>query len=148
MSESPTDAIFLRLGPSPRLVTVVVGLHTGALGCGFASDLPAAMKGAVALLILVSAWRSVMIHGLRRVARSIVLLVWDRYGQWRLVRRDGRSLDARLEHGGFSHPLLLVLVFRVDGGGSAVLTILPDAANNDGLRRLRVRLRCEPQEGP
>ena len=147
MSELPTNAIFLRLGPSSRLVAVLAGLHAGALACAVVSDLPAAMKGALALLILVSAWRSVMIHGLRRAARSIVLLVWDRYGQWRLVRRDGRALEARLEHGGFSHPLLVVLVFRVDGGGSAVLTILPDAANNDGLRRLRVRLRCEPQEG-
>lgn len=148
MSESPANPVFLRLGPSSRLVAVLAGLHAGALACGFASDLPAAMKGAVALLILVSAWRSLMIHGLRRGAHSVVLLVWDRYGQWRLVRRDGRTLDARLEHGGFSHPLLLVLVFRVDGGGSAVLTILPDAANNEALRRLRVRLRCAPREVP
>jgi len=146
MSEPPTNSIFLRLRPSSRLVAVLAGLHAGALACGFASDLPVSMKGAVALLILVSAWHSVMIHGLRRAARSIVLLVWDRYGQWRLVCRDGRALEVRLEHGGLSHPLLVVLVFRVDGGGREVLTILPGAANDDGLRRLRVRLRCEPEE--
>lgn len=145
MGDLPVSPIFLRLGPSFRLVVVLAGLHAGALACGFASDLPAAMKGAVALLILVSAWRSVTIHGLRRAAHSIVLLVRDRYGQWRLVRRDGRALEARLEHGGFSHPRLVVLLFRVDGGGSAALTILPDAANDEGLRLLRVRLRCEPR---
>lgn len=144
MSEPSDGAIFLRLGPSPRLAGVLAGLHGGALACAFSSDLPAAIKGALAILVIGSAWHSVLVHGLRRVARSIVLLALDRRGQWRLVRRDGRVLDARLAPGGFSHPLLVVLVFRVHGGGTAAFTILPDAAPHDALRRLRVRLRCEP----
>jgi hypothetical protein len=144
MFEPSDSAIFLRLGPSPRLAGALAGLHGGALACGLASDLPPAVKGALALLVICSAWRSVRVHGLRRVARSIVLLAFDRHGQWRLVRRDGRVLDASLAPGGFSHPLLVVLVFRVHGGGAAAVTILPDAAPRDALRRLRVRLRCEP----
>jgi hypothetical protein len=146
VTELTSSAIFLRLGPSPRLTLLLAGLHGGALGCGLASDLPAGVKIAMALLVALSAGHSVMVHGLRRAARSIVALVWDRHGQWRLVRRDGQALDADLEHGGFTHPRLVVLVFRVGGRRRASLVIVPDAADGEGLRRLRVRLRCEPGE--
>ena len=146
VTDLTASAIFLRLGPSSRLTLLLAGLHGGALGCGLASDLPAGVKIAMALLVVSSAWRSVVAHGLRRAARSIVVLVWDRHGHWRLVRRDGRSVDARLEHGGFTHPQLVVLVFRVHGRRSVALVIAPDAADGEGLRRLRVRLRCESQE--
>lgn len=143
MPPPPTSTITLRLAPSPRLTAVLAGLHAGAVACALASDLPAAIEGAMVVLVAVSAWASVMLHGLRRAAGSIVLLVLDRHGRWRLVRRDGRVLDADLEPGGFSHPQLMALVFRTGKRRTVALAIVPDMADSDGLRRLRVRLRCE-----
>jgi hypothetical protein len=93
---------------------------------------------------MLAALRCIALHASGRMARAIVLLVWDRQGQWRLVQRDGRVLDACLEHGAYSHPALVVLPFRIQGRGRACVLVVPDRVDADRLRQLRVRLRCEP----
>lgn len=77
-----------------------------------------------------------------------MLLVWDRSGQWRLVQRDGRMLDVRLEHGAYAHPKLLVLPFRTRSRQRVPVLVAPDMVDAEGLRRLRVRLRCGPPSNP
>ena len=77
-------------------------------------------------------------------------------GQWRRLCAlpalwvgllyDGTALDARLAHGTFAHPKLLVLVFRCHSGRRLCVLIAPDMIEADGLRRLRTRLRCEPAQ--
>ncbi len=119
-------------------------LHLGAVACGFVTDLPLAIQGLLALCVLLAAVRGIALHGSRRAARSIVLLVWDRRGQWRLLQRDGRMLDVRLEHGAYAHPKLLVLPFRTHSGRRVPVLVAPDTADAEGLRRLRMRLRCGP----
>ncbi len=134
----------MRLGASRQLTLVLGALHLGAIPCGFANDLPLAIQGLVALCVLLAGLRCIALHGWRRANRAIVLLVWDRRGQWRLGQRDGRMLDVRLEHGGYAHAKLLVLPFRTQSGQRLRVLIVPDMVDADRLRRLRARLRCEP----
>ncbi len=146
--QNSTSSLFVRLGASPQLIVVLGSLHLGAIPCGFANDLPPAIQGLVALCVLLAGMRCIALHGSRRAARAIVLLVWDRLGQWRLVQRDGRVLDVCLEPGGYVHPKLVVLAFRTRSGRRLRVLIAPDMVDADRLRRLRTRLRCEPPRSP
>lgn len=144
---SRVEAVFLRLGPSPSLMALLCVVHGGAALCLLASALPPGFRLALVLVVAGVGVRGVLDHGVRRSARSIVLLVWDRHGQWRLARRDGRILDVTLLDGGFSHPLSVVLRFRSDMGRHIPLVIVPDMVDGEMLRRLRVRLRCTTRDG-
>ena len=146
--QDPTNSIFLHLGASRQLALMLGALHLGAIACGFVTDLPLAIQGLVAVCVLLAAVRGIALHGSRRAARSIVLLVWDRRGQWRLVQRDGRMLDVRLEHGAYAHPKLLVLPFRTRSGQRVPVLVAGDMADAEGLRRLRMRLRCGATSSP
>ena len=148
VSEDPTSSIFLRLGASRQLGFLLGALHLGAAACGFAADLPLAVQIVLAVCLLLAALHAIALHGSRRAARAIVLVVWDRRGQWRLVRRDGRTLDVRLEHGAYAHPKLLVLPFRTRSGQRVPVLVAPDMADAESLRRLRMRLRCAPSSNP
>ncbi len=148
MPEDSTSSLFIRLGASRRLTSVLGGLYLGAVSGGLANDLPVAIRGIVAVWVLFAGVRCIALHGSRRSARAIVLLVWDRRGRWRLLQRDGRVLDVRLEPGGYTHPQLVVLAFRTPPGRRLRVLIVPDMVDADHLRRLRVRLRCEPAGEP
>ena len=142
MHDSASAGLFIHLDPSRQLTFALGGLHLGALPCALANDLPLAVQVAVILCVAWSAFRCIALHGTCRAARAIVLLVWDRQGQWRLVQRDGRVLDAWLEHGAYSHPLLMALPFRTRDGSRPYVLVVPDRVDPDHMRRLRVRLRC------
>jgi hypothetical protein len=148
VSQQPTQSLFLRLGASRQLVCVLGGLHLGAAACGFANDLPLAIQILLVTCALLHGRYAVALHGTRRATRSIVFLIWDAQGRWRLLQRDGKMLDASLEHGACSHPRLLTLPFRSRCGRHLCVLIAADMVAADGLRRLRVRLRCEPQPSP
>jgi Membrane-bound toxin component of toxin-antitoxin system len=148
MPQDSTGSLFIRLGPSRRLTAVLGAVYVGAISCGFAIDLPVAIRGVVAVCVLFAGVRCIALHGSRRSARAIVLLVWDRRGRWRLLQRDGRVIDVRLESGGYTHPQLVVLVFRTPPGRRLRVLMVPDMVDADQLRCLRVRLRCEPGGEP
>ncbi|GMQ96101.1 MAG: hypothetical protein BMS9Abin14_603 [Gammaproteobacteria bacterium] len=148
MPQDSTSSLFIPLGASRRLTSVLGGLYLGAISSGFANDLPVTIRGIVAACVLLAGVRCIALHGSRRSARAIVLLVWDRHGRWRLLQRDGGVLDVRLEPGGYTHPQLVVLVFRTPPGRRLRVLMVPDMVDADHLRRLRVRLRCEPAGEP
>ena len=149
MREESSTALYLHLGASRQLTLGLGGLHLGAIACAFANDLPALAQGLVVLCVVLAALRYIALHGSGRAARAIVLLVWDGHGQWRLVQRNGQVLDACLDHGAYSHPLLVALPFRTRGWRRPCVLIVPDKIDAECLRRLRVRLRCEPRgDGP
>lgn len=148
VSKNTTNGLFMRLGASRQLVALFAVVHGGAIACGFVNDLPLAIQCLVAIGVLLSARRCIALHGLRRGGRAIVLLIWDRHGQWRLLQRDGRVLDGHLAHGACAHPRLLVLPFRTQCGHRRCVLIAPDTVSADGMRRLRARLRCEPCGDP
>ncbi|TVR60192.1 MAG: hypothetical protein EA420_14945 [Candidatus Competibacteraceae bacterium] len=61
-------------------------------------------------------------------------------GRWRLETGTGVVCRGQLT-GGYAHPLLMILNFRLEDGGRRSVTLLPDAADPETLRRLRVWLR-------
>ena len=61
-------------------------------------------------------------------------------GRWRLDTGDGRVQRGHLTSG-YAHPQIMILNFRLEPGGRRAVTLLPDSANPDALRRLRVWLR-------
>jgi len=138
----------MELGASRQLLIMLTVAHVGAVPCAFATDLPVAVQGLLAVGVLLGAARCIAHHALRRGPRAIVLLIWDRHGRWRLVQRDGLVLDGQLLHGAWAHPLLLVLPFRILSGRRRCVLIPADAASADGLRRLRTRLRCDAPRDP
>jgi hypothetical protein len=138
----------MRLGPSRQLALVLGTLHLGAVPCAFANDLPLAVQCLLAAAVLCRTWHCIGLHGSRRAARAIVLLIWDRHGRWRLLQRDGSVLHVRLEHGAYVHPELLILPFRCLSGRRLSVLMVPDMADADGLRRLRTRLRCDSLGDP
>jgi hypothetical protein len=144
MRGASSTSLTIRLSASRQLTLGLGGLHLGAIPCALANDLPAPVQGLVVLCVVLAALRHIELHGSGRAARSIVLLVWDGHGQWRLVQRNGQVLDACLDHGAYSHPLLVVLPFRTRGWRRSCVLIVPDKVDAECLRRLRVRLRCEP----
>lgn len=107
----------------------------------FAAVLIAGLSGWWRALLLVavagSLWRE------SRRATSVRAIERLEEGGWRLVGRDGGALAGRLAADAFVHPRLVILGFELDRGGRRHVVLLPDAADADGLRRLRVWLRRE-----
>lgn len=147
MVRQPSTSLHIRLGTSRQLAAVLCGVHLGAVLCACANHLPEPVQFVLAASILLGGWRATALHAWRLSARSAVLLIWDRYGQWRLLQTDGRLLDVNLEHGAYSHPRLLILPFRGPSGRRRIVVISPDMVDAECLRNLRTRLRCEAQSG-
>ncbi|MFZ1324758.1 MAG: protein YgfX [Candidatus Contendobacter sp.] len=61
-------------------------------------------------------------------------------GRWRLETADGARVSASLVSA-YTHPLLVILNFRLEKGRLRSLTLLPDSADAESLRQLRVWLR-------
>ncbi len=65
--------------------------------------------------------------------------------RWQLETGDGVIHLANLR-GGYAHIRIVILNFRLENGRQQSLTLLPDSADPDSLRRLRVWLRTQRQE--
>jgi toxin CptA len=76
----------------------------------------------------------------RRRGRGFVARLELLDGVWRLETGDGTLHRAWLT-GGYAHPGIVILNFRLETGGRRSLALLPDAAEAEALRRLRVWLR-------
>ncbi len=120
------------------LLAVMAGLAAWAL---LRAALPDAarwgMAGAVLALAVWGGWRSRPRERIRRLHDGRVQVA-DAAGEWSDVEVLGDS---------FVSPLLIVLRYRVGGGPARRLVLLPDSADADALRRLRVSLRWPPRTG-
>lgn len=146
--EDASPSLSLRLGASRQLALAFGVLYAGGAACLAYTDVPMALRVPAAVLVLIAGARCLACHALPRAAHAIVLVLWDRQGQWRLLQRNGVLLDAWLEHGAYSHPALLVLPLRVRGGRRVRVLVVPDRVAGDDFRRFRVRLRCGPNRSP
>ena len=142
---NPTDSLLLQRQPSRWLGALIILLNV--LGCmalyrSALSALPA-MSGAI-LLWLYCLWvwpRQVSLPH----ADSVTGLRFDSEG-WHVLHRDGTERGARLLADPYVSALLPVVRLRQPGRWVPVSVILPaDAATEDSLRRLRLRLRFSRQ---
>lgn len=142
---SPTDTLLLQRQPSRWLGALMILLTV--LGClalyqSALSLLPAVLGAVVLWVYCLWVWpRQVSL----RHADSVTGLRFDSEG-WHVLRRDGSEMNARLLADTYVSALLTVVRLRQSGRWLPVSVILPaDAADEDSLRRLRLRLRFSRQ---
>ena len=139
------DTLLLQRQPSRWLGMLVILLNV--LGCvalyrSALSALPALSAAMLLWVYCLWIWpRQVSL----RHADSVTGLRYDSEG-WHVLRRDGTERDARLLADTYVSALLTVVRLRQPGRWLPVSVILPaDAAAEDALRRLRLRLRFSRQ---
>jgi toxin CptA len=125
----------IELRPSRQLAVLQVGVLLLALVAVVQAAMPAGLKLAAALG-LVGLWlreRRRRPHpGTLRLAADGRLQAVDDAAAWRDVEVLGDSFVA---------PALIVLRYRIPGQPARSLALLPDSADAESLRRLRVSLR-------
>ena len=142
---NPTDALLLKRQPSRWLGGLIILLTM--LGCmalyrSALPPLPAALCAVLLWAYCFWVWpRQVSL----RHADSVTGLRFDSQG-WHILRRDGTEMGARLLADTYVSALLTVVRLRQPGRWLPISVILPaDAATEDSLRRLRLRLRFSRQ---
>ena len=137
MAHFPSLQISLR--PSRLLLTLGGVTHLLAAVAVMVSSLAAWFKigliAGIGLALLRFGWRYGHHTGPGFI--SGVALAEDR---WHLRTGTGACQNA-IWSGGYAHTLLVILHFRLEHGRPRSLVVLPDAADPDGLRRLRVWIR-------
>ena len=142
---NPTEYLLLTRRPSRLLGVLLVAVTTMAIAALYRSALPALQAALCMTLVLIYCWwvwpRQVSL----RHAASVIGLRFDSQG-WHELRRDGSEAGARLQGDTFVSAFLTVVRLREPGRWMPVSVILPaDAASEDSLRRLRLRLRFSRQ---
>lgn len=137
--------------PSRLMAMLLILAHGIAVATVWVSALPIAVHITLKLMLALSLWFSLRRAGwlnAPRFATSLRIRPAGRQaGGDRLeVRRsDGSLLEGEILEGNFVAPWLVTLGFRADGARRwlppTVITLLPDSADRESLRQLRVRLR-------
>jgi hypothetical protein len=134
----------IELRPSRILLVIGGGVHILAGGAVGVCSLPPWTKvgliAGIALALIRFGWQYGYRWGSGFIARLELL-----DGRWHLEMGDGTRHRAGLT-GGYAHPGIVILNFRLEGGGRRSLALLPDAAEAEALRRLRVWLRTRRDE--
>lgn len=127
------------LRPSRYLLIAGSIAHLWAMIAVLIAAIPLWLKVSLSIglgLVLIGFW---IRKGQHRRQASIVRIAWID-GRWHLETRSGVLLTADLIDG-YGHPYLIILNFRLATNRRCSLTLLPDSARPDSLRRLRVLLR-------
>lgn len=136
----------LNVEPRPsRILRVSSGiLHAAASIAVVVADIPLWIKVGLLVGIGLSLSWTAYRYGWRGSGGFIVRIEWldDR---WYLETGNGVRHLARLI-GGYAHPRIVVLNFRLENGRRWPLVLLPDAVDAESLRRLRVWLRIRSAE--
>jgi len=137
-------ALTVELRPSPILLVCGGGAHLLAGIAVVVCSLPPWIKAGLIIGIALALARFGWQYGYRW-GRGFIARLELLDGVWRLETGDGSLYRARLI-GGYAHPGLVLLNFRLQGGGRRSLALLRDATEVDALRRLRVWLRAQRDE--
>ncbi|MDG4549441.1 MAG: hypothetical protein P9F19_10565 [Candidatus Contendobacter sp.] len=137
-------ALDIKPRPSPLLLVCGGGAHVLAGVAVLVSSLPPWIRAGFIVGIALALGRFVWQYGFQGTRGFIARLeLLD--SAWRLETGDGTPHRARLT-GGYAHLGIVVLNFRLESGGRRSLALLPDAADSNALRRLRVWLRVGRDE--
>lgn len=136
------DFIDLPLRPSSRLAWLLATFHVAAIIAVVVLPVPGWLRAAACALLLLSATAQVARHASRLGDHAFVGLHLLRDGSCQLRLAGDRTIAGQLCRGWFVSPQLIVM--RISCAGERLsrgLCLLPDSADQDDLRRLRVFLR-------
>ena len=125
----------IELKPSRRLGLLLAGMLLLALAAVTLAALPGSLQLTLGMAVTglgVWGWRQARPMASLRIAADGRLQCLDDTAEWREAEILGDS---------FVSTALIVLRYRTAGGHVRTLTLLPDSAAADDLRRLRVSLR-------
>ena len=134
-------SLHLELRPSRHLLVIGGAAHGLAAVAVVIASLPLWAKAGFIVGTILSLRHFVTRYG-NRHGRGFIRRIELLDGRWRLETGDGTQHRARFD-GGYAHPQLVIVNFRLDNGQRRALTLLPDAADTDALRALRVWLRTQ-----
>ena len=137
-------ALTIEPHPSRLLLACGGGAHVLASVAVLVSGVPPWIKASFVVGIALGLVRFVWRYGHRR-GRGFIARLELLDDAWRLETGDGMPHRARLTSG-YAHPGIVILNFRLESGGRRSLALLPDAADSETLRRLRVWLRTQRDE--
>ena len=131
----------IALRPSWMLATSLAGMHAAASGCAFA--FVPGMAGSLA------AGFAIAVAGLWHVLRDALLLAPDSPteltahadGRFELVMRSGVDYEGWILASTFVSRALVVVNARLETGRVRSIVVMPDSADREARRRLRVMLR-------
>lgn len=136
------EPLYLQIKPSRLLAGfLVLGHATAAVALAYI-DLPPSVRLLLGLMIAASLYRNLRVHVLLNAPRSLLRLVWEASGKWRVWDAYGREHPASLAPDFYVHPRLVILSLKLEGMGRRAVLLLPDSLDSDALRRLRVRLKA------
>lgn len=133
MPSAPTISFDVK--PSRLLMAAVEGMTLVALAAIVLSRLPWMIKAALCVATVLYA--GINVRKLRR--QPLRTVGWHADDSWTLHLVDDREATGRLLSGRVLGPLIVLRLAWPDGGRS-VVTLLPDSADADTRRRLRMRL--------
>lgn len=120
---------------------LVLAHSTAAVALAYI-DLQVPLRLLLGLMIAASLYRNLRVHVLLNSPRSLLRLVWEASGKWRVWDAFGREHEATLAPDCFVNSKLVILSLKLEGLGRRAVLLLPDSLDSEVLRRLRVRLRA------
>ncbi|MHB1053282.1 MAG: protein YgfX [Thiobacillus sp.] len=121
--------------PSRLLGLLLLGMATLALAAIYLAAIPAVIQMLVGLSVIglsVWGWQRARIMEVLRMTADGMLQCQNEQGEWRELEVLGDSLVS---------PALIVLRYRFETQRVRTQVLLPDSADAESLRRLRVSLR-------
>ena len=143
----------IQLNFKPSMIFSALFTLMGVAACCIVMLLaiPSQIKLILMLMIIMSAVYAVLKHGLLSLPSSYITLKVNSKNQLQLIRKDGKTLDMKVEKDSTVTPYLTVLNSRVEDASwlqglfGHALIISPDAINAESYRQLRVWLRWSNQ---
>ncbi|MEX0958424.1 MAG: protein YgfX [Burkholderiales bacterium] len=133
----------IRFQPSSQLAALLFAAHAASLGAASAINVEPWLHWILCIAIVTSLIHSLRTHALLLASHACTgMRLWSD-GRCLLQMRSGQEIDARLMVSGCAvSPLLVLLRVRPERNGrSFSLALLPDSADGEALRALRVLLR-------
>jgi toxin CptA len=136
------DFIDVAIGPSRILGAILISMHAAAIASLGIVPVALWLRISAGLLLLMSAALMVRRHAYLQGPRACSRIRISSDGDCRLELAGDRIAAGRLQAGWFASPLLVVARVRCLGERLARnIVLLPDSADADTLRRLRIFLR-------
>jgi hypothetical protein len=135
----------LNLRPSRYLGVVIAVFHLLGLISLWVCSLPLGVKLPLAMAVLGSFALNLTRYGNLRRSWFIEQVCHTADGRWLVRTADGREHSVRLLRS-YVHPVVLILQFSLGRFSRHSVVVLPDSADPEEIRRLRVWLRTAKQD--